>query len=162
CATYPSGSRWLPSGRAGLMFPYRLLSMLFRFLIGAVSQNYWSLKCSLTELFRAQKTLQAIQAWPNWDEVALCAQQEYGLTPEEFQDRLTEYQRFMALCSAYSGIGMTSDEVDQLWHSHILHTALYAAFCSTIIGHRVDHLPCSSYALYGVNNSDTDCTTCKL
>lgn len=112
---------------------------------------------------KAQKTQQIIQAWPHWDDIALCAQKEYGLSPEQFQVRLPEYQRFMALCSAYSGIGMTSSEVDQLWHVHILHTALYAEFCSTIIGHRVDHLPCSSYVLYGVDlANDTDCSTCKL
>jgi hypothetical protein len=72
---------------------------------------------------KALQMIQPIQSWPHWNEIALCAQKEYGLAPEQFQERLPEYQRFLALCSAYPGIGMTSEAVDQLWHSHILHTS---------------------------------------
>lgn len=116
---------------------------------------------------QAQEVLQSIQAWPHWPEIALGAQKEYGLTPEQFQARLPEYQRFLALCAVYPGIGMTSDAVDQLWHSHILNTHRYDEFCTEVIGRKIHHLPCSSYGLYGVEpraaDSDCgDCSTCKL
>lgn len=93
--------------------------------------------------------LEKIQAWPHWDEIGLCATKEYGLSPEQFQERLPEYQRFMALNTVYTGLGMTSEAVDQVWHSHILHTELYDKFCE-VIGRKIHHMPCSSYALYGV------------
>lgn len=116
---------------------------------------------------QAQETLQRIQNWPHWEEIAAGAQKEYGLTPEQFQERLPEYQRFLALCAISPGLGMTSEAIDQLWHSHILNTARYDEFCADIIGRKLHHLPCSSYVLYGVEpgaaESDcSDCTTCKL
>ncbi len=113
---------------------------------------------------QAKQTLQVIQAWPHWNEIALCAQKEYTLSPEQFRLRLPEYQRFMALCAVYPGIGMISEQIDLLWHSHILHTALYDGFCELVIGRKIHHLPCSSYALYGVApaNATDDCTTCQL
>jgi hypothetical protein len=113
---------------------------------------------------KAQRMLRAIQAWPHWNEIALCTRKEYGISLAQFQARLPEYQRFLALCAVYPGLGMTSEEIDQLWHSHILHTSLYDQFCETIIGHRIHHFPSSSYLLYGVdpNNADDGCTTCKL
>jgi hypothetical protein len=113
---------------------------------------------------KAQRMLRAIQAWLHWDEIALCTQKEYGISPEQFQTRLPEYQRFLALCAVYPGLGMTSEAIDQLWHSHILHTLLYDEFCEMVIGHRIHHFPSSSYVFYGANanNADDDCTTCKL
>jgi hypothetical protein len=113
---------------------------------------------------QTQCLLQAIQAWPDWEQIALCAQKEYDISPEQFQARLPEYQRFLALCAFYPGIGMTSELIDQLWHSHILHTILYEAFCASIIGHKVHHFPCSSYTLYGIDppTAEDDCTTCEL
>ena len=34
---------------------------------------------------QAKQTLQVIQAWPHWNEIALCAQKEYTLSPEQFR-----------------------------------------------------------------------------
>ena len=68
---------------------------------------------------QAKQTLQVIQAWPHWNEIALCAQKEYTLSPEQFRLRLPEYQRFMALCAVYPGIGTISECIDLLWHSHV-------------------------------------------
>ena len=55
---------------------------------------------------------------------------------------LLEYKRFMffkgrsdALC------GMYSPRVDAVWHQHILYTRQYAAFCHTIFGRFVHHVP---------------------
>mgnify|MGYP004706660229 CR=1 FL=1 len=79
---------------------------------------------------QARHLLEVVRGWLHWDEIGLCAQKEYGLSPAQFQTLLPEYQRFMALCAFFGGIGMTSEAVDQVWHSHILHTSLYEAFCA--------------------------------
>jgi hypothetical protein len=55
----------------------------------------------------------------------------------------------MALLRRYPRLGMLSPQVDQIWHSLILNTIRYREFCSQYIGRFVDHLPCSSYDLYG-------------
>lgn len=113
---------------------------------------------------QVQEVLERIQSWPHWPEIALGAQKEYGLSPEQFEERLPEFQRFLALCSAYSGIGMTSEAIDQLWHASILNTRRYDELCDDVIGRKIHHLPCSSYSLYGVDQraANSDCTTCQL
>ena len=96
----------------------------------------------------ALKTLAAIQAWPYWEEVYLNCVKESSMTPEAFAEAvrwgdssragfekamqasqmtreqfnlwLPEYQKFMALCSNYSHIGMMSTGVDRIWHGHML------------------------------------------
>jgi len=59
---------------------------------------------------------------------------------------------------------MISPDIDVLWHGHILHTALYSAFCQQFHGELIQHLPCSSYALYGISEeafASSECTSCK-
>jgi hypothetical protein len=102
------------------------------------------------------ETLQAMQSWPHWLEIARGAEKEYGMSQEEFYRILPEFQRFMALLKAFPGLGMLSEKVDMLWHSLILNTARYREFCSLYIGRFVDHLPCSSYELYGFSQ-DSQC-----
>jgi hypothetical protein len=95
------------------------------------------------------KTLSAMQSWPHWSEIARGAEKEYGMTQEEYAGILPEFQRFMSLLKVFPGLGMLSERVDIVWHSLILNTARYREFCSQYIGRFVDHLPCSSYDLYG-------------
>jgi hypothetical protein len=102
-------------------------------------------------------TLEAMQTWPHWSEIARGAEKEYKLSQEEFDRILPEFQRFMALLQAFPGLGMLSEKVDVLWHSLILNTARYREFCSLYIGRFVDHLPCSSYELYGFSGMSSIC-----
>lgn len=113
---------------------------------------------------QAREVLKRIESWPHWPEIGLGAQKEYGLTPEQFAERLPEYQRFLALCTVNPGIGMTSESIDQLWHSHILNTQRYDDFCNDVVGRKIHHLPCSSYVLYGVEPraADSDCGDCSV
>jgi len=55
---------------------------------------------------------------------------------------LEEYKRFMFLICA-SGQQLTpSDQVDQVWHLHLLYTKSYwDEFCETILGRKVHHMP---------------------
>ena len=93
-----------------------------------------------------------MQEWPHWGEIARGAQKE-GMTEEAFSQALPEFQRFMALVSGYPGLGMLSEQVDQVWHALILNTVRYREFCQEFIGRFVDHLPCSSYELYGISET---------
>jgi hypothetical protein len=55
-----------------------------------------------------------------------------------------EYCRFMALLTAYRDVGYTipiSDMVDPFWHAHVLDTRLYHAFCTTVAGEYIHHVP---------------------
>ncbi len=99
---------------------------------------------------KAQEAFTAMQAWPHWSEIARGAEKEYGISRQEFDSLLPEYQRFMALSAAFPGLGMLGPRVDILWHSHILNTVRYREFCDQCVGRVVNHLPCSSYELYGI------------
>lgn len=103
---------------------------------------------------KASETFMAMQTWPHWHEIALGAQKEYGMSEQEFALLLPEYQRFMALSAAFPGLGMLGPRVDVLWHSHILNTIRYREFNEQYIGRTINHLPCSSYELYGLSLRD--------
>jgi hypothetical protein len=91
---------------------------------------------------RAEEKLAQIQSWAHWHEIGLVAQKEYGVSPEDFQVFLPEYQRFMTLIAVgYKGLGMHSEAVDKIWHSHMLYSQRYRDFCLTHIGRFVDHKP---------------------
>ncbi|QBD76355.1 hypothetical protein EPA93_10180 [Ktedonosporobacter rubrisoli] len=63
--------------------------------------------------------LQRIQCWDHWKEVGRVAQKEYGVSEEDYQRLLPEYQKFLALIANYR-VGMLSKDIDRLWHAHIL------------------------------------------
>ncbi|GHO99519.1 hypothetical protein KSF_095670 [Reticulibacter mediterranei] len=102
---------------------------------------------------RVLATLAAIQRWPHWSEIQLGAAKECGMSSEEFYALLPEYQRFISLYAGFTGIGMLSARVDQLWHAHILNTKRYQEFCDLFFGRMLHHLPCSSFVLYGISVS---------
>ena len=57
-------------------------------------------------------------------------------------DVLCEYRKFMALLRlGYWQIGMYSKPIDEVWHTHILFTRDYAAFCNLVFGEFVHHEP---------------------
>jgi hypothetical protein len=54
---------------------------------------------------------------------------------------ITEFRRFLGLCLLGNGFGMTSREVDAVWHTFILFTRDYHAFCEEVFGHYLHHQP---------------------
>jgi hypothetical protein len=86
--------------------------------------------------------LTAIQNWEYWDDIRTGTEIEYGMTSEEFDELLPEYQKFMALVAqGYTQLGMFSSGVDKIWHAHILNTVLYEQFCIQIYGKMIHHVP---------------------
>lgn len=89
-----------------------------------------------------QEVLLAIQGWKYWDEIALGAEKEYGMTRAEFEKLLPEYCKFMGLVAqGHTGLAMFSDQVDKIWHAHILNTLRYEQFCAGIVGRTIHHVP---------------------
>jgi hypothetical protein len=106
---------------------------------------------------RVLQKLQQIQQWPHWHEVYLSSRKFSQMNKATFDRFLPEYQRFMALCTLSQGLGMLGNEIDDIWHGHLLMSKRYRQFCTEIIGHMVDHMPCSSFELYGIRGAGIEC-----
>jgi hypothetical protein len=67
---------------------------------------------------------------------------ENGWTPGYARRAIEEYRRFMFL-AAIAGHPVTpSDQVDQVWHLHLLYTRSYwDRFCKDVLQRRIDHHP---------------------
>jgi|CXWL01.1.fsa_nt_gi hypothetical protein len=67
--------------------------------------------------------------------------------PDWSQDRLSiseyHYRQFMALCKSFpdENITVPSSDIDEVWHSHILHTEKYADDCNEYFGFFLHHSP---------------------
>ena len=95
-----------------------------------------------TTVLSASDVLQSIQQWDHWTEIQQGAEKEYGVTKEEFEKTLPEYQKFLALVAiGHRNMGMFSEAVDKLWHTHILNTQLYETFCNRFFGTFMHHAP---------------------
>jgi hypothetical protein len=57
---------------------------------------------------------------------------------------LHEYKQFLALMAWHPEAALVpSDDIDEVWHTHVLNTARYQADCQAIFGHFQHHLPSS-------------------
>jgi len=54
---------------------------------------------------------------------------------------LTEYRRFAFLTVAAGHQAVPSDDVDQVWHHHILQTRSWSEFCRDVLKQTIDHDP---------------------
>lgn len=66
-----------------------------------------------------------------------------GSVPEGTVDEaIAEFRKFLCLFAmGYRGMGMTSREVDEVWHTFILFTKDYAQFCEQTLGVFLHHQP---------------------
>ena len=61
---------------------------------------------------------------------------------ERVQQALNEYKQFLALMAWYPEAALVpSDDIDEVWHTHVLNTARYQADCEAIFGRFQHHLP---------------------
>jgi len=66
-----------------------------------------------------------------------------------------EFKRYMALVGlGYRGLGMLSPEVDEVWHTFILFTREYAAFCREAFGEFIHHVPRTSRSPLAASSGD--------
>lgn len=53
-----------------------------------------------------------------------------------------QYRFFIYLCAAHNGyLPVPNELVDEVWHSHILFTSDYSAFCNQVAGKFLHHCP---------------------
>lgn len=71
------------------------------------------------------------------------AQELYHWTPDYAKRVAVEYMRFLFLRSQNAALS-PSNEIDKLWHQHILNTKRYRNFCQQHFGKFIDHDPCDA------------------
>lgn len=69
-----------------------------------------------------------------------------GFLDDGYLDEMEiEYKKFMFLLSTYNDLCIPiSEEIDDLWHTHVLHTKNYSEFCLNICGKFIHHNPTMS------------------
>ena len=79
-----------------------------------------------------------------------------GLIPvERLKTAALEFKRYMALVGlGYRRLGMLSPEVDEVWHTFILFTREYAAFCQEAFGEFIHHVPRTSRSPLAESSGD--------
>jgi hypothetical protein len=73
-------------------------------------------------------------------EVVNRIREENDWTMEEAQEVFTDTLRFLYLCSIHKGLAPTK-RIDIGWHTFILYTKDYAAFCDIFFGRFMHHVP---------------------
>ena len=106
----------------------------------------------------------------------------YAWTELEARQASQNYLRFLCLLKLYPDrLLIPTQDIDRVWHCHILHTRQYRQDCQTIFGHYLDHDPKlnlrmsnrSLFAVYrqtktlfeqhfGVSSFDDDCSIAAL
>jgi hypothetical protein len=88
--------------------------------------------------------LHALEAYDLWFVAERL--EKKGLVPSpEIGPAIREFKRYMALIGlGYRGIGMASAWVDEVWHAFLLFTHEYDAFCRSILGEFIHHVPRTS------------------
>lgn len=77
----------------------------------------------------------------NWEPIA------YKLNSQGWNEKKTSrgiirYIMFLILCHLYPNYTIVADEeVDEVWHTHILDTMKYAQDCQYLFGHFLHHFP---------------------
>ena len=71
-----------------------------------------------------------------------------GWTKEQTEKAIARYLMFLALKHLHPNVEIVpSDEIDRVWHTHILDTQKYAADCQQIFGSFLHHFP-----YFGIRN----------
>ena len=65
-----------------------------------------------------------------------------GWTKEQTERAIANYLRFLAFKHQYPNVEIVpSEEIDKVWHTHILDTLKYAADCQAVFGRFIHHFP---------------------
>lgn len=65
-----------------------------------------------------------------------------GWSLEQADKAVERYRQFLELCLLYPGKPIVpTQDIDEVWHYHILDTAKYRSDCDRIFGRPLDHFP---------------------
>ncbi|MBV9383445.1 MAG: glycine-rich domain-containing protein-like [Streptosporangiaceae bacterium] len=79
---------------------------------------------------------------------------ETAMTLAEADQRVAAYRRFLKLCVWYPEQSIVpSKAIDEVWHTHILDTAKYAADSEAVFGSFMHHFP-----YFGLRGTDDEAT----
>lgn len=71
---------------------------------------------------------------------------EQSIDPDQIDEAIAEFRRYFILIALGNrGLGMTSRVVDEVWHTFILFTRDYMAFCDEVFGTYLHHQPNTSF-----------------
>lgn len=74
-------------------------------------------------------------------------QNGYGWCWRQALQAIGRYKTFLFVCYLYPQIRLVpTQEIDCVWHAHILHTRLYRQDCQRLFGYFIDHEPDSAFA----------------
>lgn len=94
---------------------------------------------SQNEVF--QPRVQKILNW-NLEEPKQFLIKRQGVDPEEAEQMITEYRRFVVLCALNPKLKFpVSEKVDSAWHAHILFSDDYKDMCQQVFGRELAHHP---------------------
>ena len=68
-------------------------------------------------------------------------QRDFGLSAEIARLRFEGLKQFLYVCAVTPGYKVTSDSIDSMWHTFLLFTKDYSAFCETYFGRFINHDP---------------------
>jgi hypothetical protein len=74
---------------------------------------------------------------------------EYGWTLEKALKVEAQYKTFLLMTLTLSEAVVPTQDIDTMWHNHILDTRLYAFHCETVFGRFLHHFP-----YFGVRGED--------
>lgn len=70
----------------------------------------------------------------------------YGWCRRQALQAIGRYKTFLFVCYLYPQIQLVpTQEIDCVWHAHLLHTRLYRQDCQRLFGYFIDHEPDSAF-----------------
>jgi hypothetical protein len=66
---------------------------------------------------------------------------DHGVPVDVARRRFDAFKQFMLVCAAKPGPKVTSTVIDGVWHSFLLFTKDYRAFCEQYLGRFINHEP---------------------
>lgn len=70
-----------------------------------------------------------------------------GWTPSQAEEGCRQYRRYLYLRKKFPQFDLPpSEDIDGVWHAHILHTKDYFAFCNELFGSYLHHHPHEVFA----------------
>lgn len=86
------------------------------------------------------KPIPAILAYQN-DPVIRRYSANYGVSLEYAQNCFAAFKKYMIVCAVKPGQSAVSETIDEMWHTFLLFTKDYKAFCEEYLGRFIHHEP---------------------
>ncbi len=89
---------------------------------------------------RTRTKIESVMAYRN-ETVIERFRRDYGNRTSDAEILFEAFKQFMVTCIVTDGPKTTSPAIDDMWHTFVLHTREYRAFCEEYLGGFVEHEP---------------------